>query len=121
MEIINNLKDTEQYLPLSGGTVSGDITSNYIMPTWVQLRSTTDLGSIPTKYAVVRNDGWIYTRTLEETKSDLGLNNVVTLDSNGQIPASYIPKSTSSSSSGSRSDFEKLILGDKTIYGISYI
>lgn len=66
--------DLESYLPLSGGTLTGNLTGKYITGTWLQTTAANDLGKAPPKYGVIDANGWIYTRTLEETKSDLGIN-----------------------------------------------
>lgn len=63
-----------KYLPLSGGTLTGNLTGKYITGTWLQTTAASDLGSAPPKYGVISESGWLYTRTLEETKSDLGIN-----------------------------------------------
>lgn len=60
-------------LPISGGTLTGNLSGKYITGTWLQTTSATDLGSAPPKYGVIDGSGWIYTRTLAETKSDLGV------------------------------------------------
>ena len=68
------ISHTHNYLPLSGGTLTGNLTGKYITGTWLQTTETTDLGSAPPKYGVISTGGWLYTRTLDETKSDLGIN-----------------------------------------------
>ena len=65
---------THNYLPLSGGTLTGNLTGKYITGTWLQTTEASDLGSAPPKYGVIDANGWLYTRTLAETKSDLGIN-----------------------------------------------
>lgn len=65
---------THNYLPLSGGTLTGNLSGKYITGTWLQTTAASDLGSAPPKYGVIDANGWLYTRTLAETKSDLGIN-----------------------------------------------
>lgn len=60
------------YLPLTGGTLTGNLTGKYIVGTWFQTTATTDLGKTPPKVAVIDSSGWIYTRTPEELLSDMG-------------------------------------------------
>ena len=63
------------FLPLTGGTLTGNLTGKYITGTWLQTTEATDLGSAPPKYGVISTGNWLYTRTLDETKTDLGINN----------------------------------------------
>ena len=64
---------THNYLPLSGGTLTGNLTGKYITGTWLQATAATELASAPTKYAVLDSSGWIYYRTTDHVKSDLGI------------------------------------------------
>lgn len=57
-------------LPLSGGTLTGNLTGKYITGTWLQTTAVTDKAG---RIATIDNDGWIYYRTLDETKGDLGI------------------------------------------------
>ena len=57
--------------------VDGDVTGKYLTATWLQTIATTDLGKAPPKVAVLDNSGWIYYRTLEELRADLGINDYV--------------------------------------------
>ena len=56
-------------------TVNGNITGNYLIGSWLQTTANTALGSTPSKIAVIDN-GWIYSRTPAQIKSDIGLSNV---------------------------------------------
>lgn len=75
--ILHSGNFNEYALPITGGTISGNLTvngniySNYLIGTWLQATSTTDLGSAANKIAVIRNDGWVYYRTAEETRNDI--------------------------------------------------
>lgn len=71
---LTTLAAANKYLPLSGGTLTGNLTGKYITGTWLQTTAASDLGKAPPKYGVISEGGWLYTRTLEETKSDLGIN-----------------------------------------------
>lgn len=74
-----SIPDVSNYLPLTGGTLTGNLTGKYITGTWLQTTSSTDLGSAPPKIAVLDNSGWVYYRTLAEMKTDLGVPKMVTL------------------------------------------
>lgn len=58
-------------LPLSGGTLTGNLTGKYITGTWLQTTDTSAQSSAPDKYATIDNSGWIYYRTPAQTISDL--------------------------------------------------
>lgn len=60
-------------LPLSGGTLTGNLTGKYITGTWLQSTAATELASAPTKYAVLDSSGWVYYRTADNVKSDLNI------------------------------------------------
>ena len=57
--------------------VDGDVTGKYLTATWLRTIATTDLGKAPPKVAVLDNSGWIYYRTLEELRADLGINDYI--------------------------------------------
>ena len=71
-------------LPLTGGditgaiTATGNITGAYLVGTWLQTKSTNDLGKAPDRYPVLDASGWLYYRTTAEMKSDLGISSVDT-------------------------------------------
>lgn len=72
-------------LPLSGGTLTGNLTGKYITGTWLQTTAVTDKAG---RIATIDDDGWIYYRTLAETKGDLGISdNLVKYDSNTTVEA----------------------------------
>lgn len=72
-------------LPLSGGTLTGNLTGKYITGTWLQTTAATDKAG---RIATIDNSGWIYYRTLAETKGDLGISdNLVKYDSNTTVEA----------------------------------
>lgn len=60
---------THDYLPLSGGTLTGNLTGKYITGTWLQ---TTVTGDKAGNFATIDGDGWIYYRTPAETLADIG-------------------------------------------------
>lgn len=56
----------------SGGTFTGNVSGQYFTGTWLQTTAATDLGRAPGKIAVLDESGWVYYRTPEEIKSDIG-------------------------------------------------
>ena len=60
---------THSYLPLSGGTLTGNLTGKYITGTWLQITATGDKAG---KFATIDDQGWIYYRTASEVASDIG-------------------------------------------------
>lgn len=84
LTFINDNDDISgKYLPLTGGTMTGNLkvgsasleTSGYVTGTWLRTTANTALSSAPSKIAVI-NDGQVYSRTPEQIKSDIGLNKV---------------------------------------------
>lgn len=69
---------------LSGATFTGKVscggasmdTNGYVTGTWLKTTASIHLGSAPANYPVL-SSGWIYSRTADETKSDLGINDKV--------------------------------------------
>lgn len=61
-------------LPLSGGTLTGNLTGKYITCTWLKTTDASEVSTTPEKIAVLDSTGWIYYRTLDHLKSDLGAN-----------------------------------------------
>ena len=57
-------------------TLDGNLTGKYLTGTWLQTTAATDLNNTPPKVAVLDNSGWIYSRTPNELKSDMGLSNI---------------------------------------------
>lgn len=76
-----------------GGTLTGNLTGKYITGTWLKTTDISELSTTPTKIAVLDSTGWIYYRTLDHLKSDLGVGNssggsnlpVVTTSDNGKF------------------------------------
>lgn len=63
----------DEKLPLSGGTMTGNLTGKYITGTLLQTTAATELASSATKIPVLDSQGWLYYRTLAHLKSDLGV------------------------------------------------
>lgn len=68
----------------AGDTMTGTLTvgsasiatNGYVTGTWLKTTADVALSTTPTKIAVI-NDGWIYSRTPAQIKTDIGLTNVV--------------------------------------------
>nr|DAL94179.1 MAG TPA: baseplate protein [Caudoviricetes sp.] len=60
-------------LNTSGGTLTGNLTGRNLTGTWLQTTDVTDLGSTPSKIAVLDGSGWVYYRTPTEIKTDIGV------------------------------------------------
>lgn len=64
--------DSTKYLPLIGGTLTGNLTGKYITGTWLQATGAGHLATVPEKIPVFDSAGWIYYRTPSELLSDIG-------------------------------------------------
>ena len=70
-------------VPKTGGTMTGDLTvgsaslqtNGYVTGTWLKTTASIASSSAASKIAII-NDGWIYSRTAAQIKSDIGLGNV---------------------------------------------
>lgn len=63
----------DEKLSTSGGTLTGNLTGKYITGTWLKTTEASELSTTPTKIAVLDSTGWVYYRTLDQLKSDLGV------------------------------------------------
>lgn len=59
-------------LDKSGGTLTGNLSGQYITGTWLQTTAASDLGRTPGKIAVLDDSGWVYHRTPAELLADIG-------------------------------------------------
>ena len=66
-------KAVDEKLPLTGGTLTGDLSGKYITGTWLQGTASNHLSSAATKYCVQDSSGWLYHRTAAELLSDTGV------------------------------------------------
>lgn len=57
----------------AGGTLTGNLTGQYLTGTWLQTTQASDLNSKPSKIAVLDGSGWVYYRTPAELASDIGV------------------------------------------------
>jgi hypothetical protein len=55
-------------LPISGGTLTGSLTGQYITGTWLR---TTEVSDKAGDFATIDSDGWIYKRTASEVNDDI--------------------------------------------------
>lgn len=81
-------------LDKSGGTLTGNLTGKYITGTWLQTTKSTDLGRTPGKIAVLDESGWVYSRTLAELKSDIGVDTATLVDLFYPIGSIYMSTDT---------------------------
>lgn len=96
-------------LSTGGGTLTGNLTvgsaniqtNGYVVGTWLQGTATNHLTNAATKIAVQDGSGWVYHRTAEEIKSDIGLSNV---DNIKQYSASNPPPYPVTSVNGQTGD-----------------
>ena len=61
------------YLKLSGDKLTGNLEGKCITGTWLKTTDATALGSAATKICVLDGSGWIYYRTPEQIRSDIGV------------------------------------------------
>lgn len=71
----------------AGGTLTGNLTGQYLTGTWLRTTQASDLNSKPGKIAVLDELGWVYYRTPAELASDIGV----------VAPADYIVEKGTSS------------------------
>ena len=71
-----NLTTRGDFRVTGATTLDGNLTGKYLTGTWLQTTAATDLNSTPPKVAVLDNSGWIYSRTPDELKSDMGLSKI---------------------------------------------
>lgn len=72
----NDFKVNVDFRVTGATTLDGNLTGKYLTGTWLQTTAATDLNNTPPKVAVLDGSGWIYSRTPNELKSDMGLSNI---------------------------------------------
>ena len=60
-------------LPLTGGTLTGNLTGKYISGTWLQVTEDNHMKNTSAKVAVLDGSGWVYYRTVSELLADLNI------------------------------------------------
>ena len=87
----NDFKVNGDFRVTGATTLDGNLTGKYLTGTWLQTTDVTDLNNTPPKVAVLNDSGWIYSRTPNELKSDMGLSKIFISQSispkNWNIPA----------------------------------
>ena len=69
--------DPHKYLPLTGGTLTGNLSGKYFQGTWLQTSAASRLGSKPEKIAVLDVGGWVYWRSPGDIKGDINADYVI--------------------------------------------
>lgn len=65
--------NSNKYLPLTGGTLTGNLTGKYISGTWLQATEDNHMKNTSAKVAVLDGSGWVYYRTVSELLADLNI------------------------------------------------
>lgn len=92
-----NIPDVSKYLPLTGGTLTGNLTGKHLTGTRLQTTASNHSTSAATKIAIQDEQGWIDYRTAAEIKSDIGVPTKVSdlTNDSGYITDSSLPTKTS--------------------------
>lgn len=75
--------DPNKFLPLTGGTLTGNLTGKYIAGTWLQSTAAGHQTTPATKVPVFDSQGWIYWRSPAELKSDMNADYVLNVKDYG--------------------------------------
>ena len=98
---------THDCLPLSGGTLSGNLTGKYIVGTWLQATASNHSASKQSRVVVQDSSGWLCSRTPDELRSDIGAapTSAATQTAAGLMSAADKAKLDGLSDSGGGGDF----------------
>lgn len=77
--------DPSEFLPLTGGTLTGHLYGRYLSGTWLQTKDATHLGAKSDKIAVLDSSGWIYHRKLSDIKPDMNADYVLNVKDYGAV------------------------------------
>lgn len=121
--------ELDKYLPLTGGTLTGNLTGQYLTGTWVKTTSTTNLNKAPEKVAVLDTSGWIYYRTPAELREDIGAQaqlkgtagQMVGFDSAGNAVAQAVPATGMTQEQADARYMQRPVLNDMSWATISKI
>lgn len=86
---ITSVEELKKYLPLTGGTLTGNLNGKYLCGTWLQTTAASNLGKTPPAIAVLDNSGWIYKRTPAEILEDIGVPEAIQAAIGNAIAGSY--------------------------------
>lgn len=86
---ITSVEELKKYLPLTGGTLTGNLNGKYLCGTWLQTTAASNLGKTPPAIAVLDNSGWIYKRTPAEILEDIGVPEAIQAAIGDAIAGSY--------------------------------
>ena len=75
--------DPSEFLPLTGGALTGNLTGKYITGTWLQSTAAGHQTTPATKVPVFDSQGWIYWRSPAELKSDMNADYVLNVKDYG--------------------------------------
>lgn len=82
-------------LPISGGTLTGNLEGKYITATWFRTTASAHLTTTPPKIPVLDSNGWLYYRTPQELVGDISaatmtqVNEAIETAITGAMNASY--------------------------------
>lgn len=110
----NPVAANPSWLPLSGGTLTGDLYGKYLTGTWLRTTSVTDLNRAPSRYAVL-DGGWIYYRDKKYMLSDLGAAPLASPALTG-TPTAPTPTSTAGDTQIATVEFVKRSTGPAVSY-----
>lgn len=84
-------------LPLTGGTLTGNLIGKYIIGTWLQATAENAMTSKPPRVCVQDSAGWIYSRTPDQLRDDIGAMRkgesiAVTIPTTGWVKDATYPK-----------------------------
>lgn len=105
--------DSTKYLPLTGGTLTGNLTGKYITGNWLQATDAGHLSESPTKIPVFDSKGWIYYRTPAELLTDIGGSSGYTLTENDKVEIAQ--KVTEDGTEFTLSDFPTALKNPKAL------
>ena len=77
-------------LAKTGGTLTGNLSGQYITGTWLQSTEAANLGKTPGKIAVLDDSGWVCYRTPAEIKTDISVDTKTIIDTIYPVGSIYI-------------------------------
>lgn len=94
-----NITVNGDYLPISGGELTGDLkvgsssigANGYVVGTWLQSTADNTMNSAPPKICVQDDGGWIYSRTPKQILGDIGAQPAGNYALKNEIPTVILP------------------------------